>query len=313
MRRESFTVLSEESGLRLDKSLALRFPSISRERWQNQIRNGLVTVNDKAAVPSRKLQAGDLIVAAMPDEIIEEVPVAEMIPVKVLYEDDWFAIVEKEAGVVVHPGFGHESGTLVNALLSRFSDRLSHVGGTHRPGIVHRLDKGTSGLLIVTLDDQAHARIARAFRDRNVERYYDAMVHGVPDSDRAMIDVPIGRAKVERMRMEVRPDGKPSQTLFEVMASDGEFSHLKCRLITGRTHQIRVHLAYIGHPVVGDNLYGGRRSSRDAFGDQMLHASRIAFDHPITRERIDVSSSLPERFEPFLQRFSLNLAQDRDG
>ena len=313
MRRESFIIQAGQGGVRLDKTLALRFPFVSREKWQARIRAGLVTVNDKEAMPSRKLQPGDLIAAIMPDEIIQGQPLAELIPITVLYEDEWFAIVEKEAGIVVHPGFGHETGTLVNALLSRFSDRLSDAGGAHRPGIVHRLDKGTSGLLIVTLDDQAHTRISRSFRERNVERYYDAIVHGVPDSDRAMIDMPIGRAKVERMRMEIRADGKPSQTLFEMVATDGEYTHMKCRLITGRTHQIRVHLAYIGHPVVGDLLYGGRRSGSDTHGYQLLHASRIAFDHPITKERIDVSCPLPARFEPFIQRFRAISVQDSDS
>lgn len=311
MKRESLFVQAEESDVRLDKYLALRFPSVSRERWQAQIRSGLVTVNDKKVMPSRKLQTGDHIVATLPDEIVQERPEPEIIPITVLYEDAWFAIVEKEAGVVVHPGFGHKTGTLVNALLSRFAERLSDVGEDYRPGIVHRLDKGTSGLLIVTLDNQAHARIARAFRERRVERYYDVIVRGVPDAERGMINVPVGRAKVGRMKMEVRADGKPSQTRFEVMASDGEFSHLKCQLITGRTHQIRVHLAYIGHPVVGDLLYGGRRSGNGASENQLLHASRIAFDHPMTGERIDVSSPLPERFQPFLQRFHINPVHGR--
>lgn len=310
MSRESFIIQAGQGGVRLDKALAIRFPFVSREKWQARIKAGFVTVNDKEALPSRKLQPGDLIVAIMPDEIIQEQPLPELIPITVLYEDEWFAIVEKDAGIVVHPSFGHESGTLVNALLSRFSDRLSEAGGAYRPGIVHRLDKGTSGILIVTLDDQAHDRISRSFRERNVERYYDAIVYGVPDSDRAMIDLPIGRAKVERMRMEIRADGKPSQTFFEVVATDGEYTHVKCRLITGRTHQIRVHLAYIGHPVVGDLLYGGRRSGSDAHGYQLLHASRISFDHPITKKRIDVNSPLPARFEPFLEKFRANSAQD---
>ncbi|MGI6508459.1 MAG: RluA family pseudouridine synthase [Saccharofermentanales bacterium] len=311
MRSETLIIQPEESGVRLDKFLALRFPSFSRERWQSRIRNGQVTVNDRNAVPSHKLQAGDLIVAMPPDEIIQEKPEPELIPVTVLYVDDWFAIVEKAAGIVVHPGFGHESGTLVNALLSRFADRLSDAGGDHRPGIVHRLDKGTSGLLIVTLDNQAHARIARAFRERQVERYYDVIVRGTPDAEHGMIDLPIARAKVGRMKMEVRDDGKPSQTRFEIIASDDEFSHLKCQLITGRTHQIRVHLAYIGHPVVGDLLYGGRRMGSDTSDDQLLHASRLVFDHPITGMRVDVSSQLPERFQPFLQKFQNSGAHER--
>lgn len=311
MMSDALIIQPEECGVRLDKFLALRFPSVSRERWQSRIRNGQVTVNDRNAVPSRKLRTGDRVVAVPPDEIVQEKPEPEFIPVTVLYEDEWFAIVEKDAGIVVHPGFGHESGTLVNALLSRFADRLSDAGGDHRPGIVHRLDKGTSGLLIVTLDNLAHARMARAFRERHVGRYYDVIVRGIPDAERGMIDLPIARAKVGRMKMEVRDDGKPSQTRFEVMASDAEFSHLKCQLITGRTHQIRVHLAYIGHPVVGDLLYGGRRAGNDTSDDQLLHASRIVFDHPITGERVDVSSQLPERFQPFLQRFQNSVAHER--
>lgn len=311
MKHETFVVQIEESGMRIDKLLAIRFSSVSRERWQTQIKDGLVTVNGKKVAPSRKLQAGDRIDGEIPREVVQEEPKPEQVPVTVLYEDAWFAIVEKEAGVVVHPSFGHETGTLVNALLARFADRLSDAGEAHRPGIVHRLDKGTSGLLIVTLDNQAHVRLARAFRERTVERYYDAIVHGVPDSEFGLIDVPIGRAKVGRMRMEVRADGKQSQTRFEVVGSDGKTTHLNCRLITGRTHQIRVHLAYIGHPVIGDLLYGGHRAQGDDCDALLLHASRIVFNHPITGEHIDVNCPLPERFQPFLQSFRSHLARGR--
>ncbi len=303
MNREAIFIQREEECIRIDRWLAKRFSQFSRERWQEQIKNGLVTVNEKRVVSSRKLQIGDRVMAVCPEEIEINAPEPEDIAINVLYEDEWFAIVEKEAGIVVHPAFGHEKGTLVNALLSRFSDRLSDIGESHRPGIVHRLDKDTSGLLIVTLDNQAHTRIARAFRERDVERYYDAIVRGVPDTEKGVIDLPMGRAEVGRMKMEVRADGKPSQTRFEVIATDGKISHLKCQLLTGRTHQIRVHLAYIGNPVVGDTLYGRRiRENETPF--QLLHASRIVFEHPMTGQRIDVKSVLPERFNSYLKRMS---------
>ncbi len=312
MSGTSIITQAGDEGMRLDKWLARRYPAVSRERWQKQIKNAMVTVNGKRISPSCILRSGDRVDMIPPEEEAIKIPEPENIPVKLLYEDEWFAVVEKEAGTVVYPAFGHDSGTLVNALLTRFSEKLSNLGGPERPGIVHRLDKDTSGLLIVTLDNLAHERIARAFREHRIERYYDAVVKGVPDTENGIIDLPIARAGAGRMRMEVRADGKPSQTRFEIIATDGQHSHLKCQLITGRTHQIRVHLAYLGHPIVGDKLYGTRtRQGANTF--QLLHASRVVLDHPITGARLDISCPLPDRFSSYLQMIGTNCIRKAGG
>ncbi|HPX92963.1 MAG TPA: RluA family pseudouridine synthase [Bacillota bacterium] len=289
----------DEGGMRLDKWLALKFPRLSRESWKRRIAGKQVTVNGNETVPSRILAAGELVELILPGEKKEAAPQAEAIPISILYEDDWFAVIDKPAGRVVHPAFGHEDGTLVNALLGRFPGGLSDLAGSGRPGIVHRLDKDTSGILLVARDNRTHRLLADLFRTGAIGRYYDAIVRGCPEVARGLIDAPIARGDVNRKRMEIRESGRRARTEFKVLSSRREYSHLRCRLLTGRTHQIRVHLAYIGHPVIGDTLYGGRKRPGDPI-HQLLHASEVSFIHPVTQEPFICKSPLPERFSSYL-------------
>ncbi|MGI6157701.1 MAG: RluA family pseudouridine synthase [Saccharofermentanales bacterium] len=297
--RVTYRVTENDRGERVDRLLASRFSDVSRTRWRRQIEAGDVTVNGRAVAPSYAVAEGDAIEAWRPDEAAELTP--EAMDLNVIYEDAALAVVDKPAGMVVHPSHGHATGTLVHALLARYGDTLSTMGGAERPGIVHRLDKDTSGLLVIARTDDAHAALARQFRNRTVERIYDAVVWGVPDVDRARIEVPIGRGDVRRQRMDVREDGKEAITAFDVVAIHDRWTHVRCHLITGRTHQIRVHLAYIGHPVVGDLLYGGRRG--EGMPDvQLLHASGLSFVHPASGEVVSFESPLPKSFAPFLSK-----------
>lgn len=291
-------VTHDEAGMRLDKWLATRFPDASRQAWKGQIEDGRVQVNGGSGTPSRILAAGDRI-EALPPQGKESRPLPEEAPIKLLYEDEWFLVVEKPAGLVVHPAHGHTSGTLVNALLGRYGEDLSDQGGQDRPGIVHRLDKDTSGLMLVARDNQTHQLLSALFKRGEIDRRYQALVYGRPEVARGMIDAPIGRGGVNRRKMEVRPDGKEARTEFEVLAFHGDKTHLLCRLHTGRTHQIRVHLAMIGLPVVGDLLYGGRPKAGDP-DYQLLHATDLAFRHPISGQDFACHSPLPDRFLPYL-------------
>lgn len=301
MSREFHLIEAGEAGNRLDKWLASRFPGDSRERWKRRIKEGVVTVNGLPATPSSLLVAGDRVELDLSGQEDPAGPQAQPLPLRVLYEDDWLALVDKPAGLVVHPAPGHPSGTLVNAVLALYPDRLSDRGGEDRPGIVHRLDKDSSGILLIARDNQTHKLLADLFKKGSIGRYYDALVRGRPDANQGLIEAPIARGDVNRKKMFVREDGKEAKTEFEFLAAYGENSHLRCRLITGRTHQIRVHLAYIGHPVVGDRLYGGRPRPGDP-DQQLLHASALVFRHPVTGEEIDCRSPLPDRFKPFMEK-----------
>lgn len=287
----------QEEGMRLDKWLASSFTDTSRETWKGRIKEGKVQVNGMKASPSRVLVQGDQVSFQL---LEEESPVHEAfpLPLKVLFEDEWLVIVDKPAGLVVHPAHGHPSGTLVNAILASYPG-LSDLAGKDRPGIVHRLDKDTSGIILIARNNESHKRLADLFRKGEIDRFYQAIVRGRPGSPRGLIDLPIGRGDVYRKRMEVREDGKKAMTSFEVLASSRDYSRLSCRLMTGRTHQIRVHLAAIGHPVVGDPLYGGKRRPEDP-PFQLLHAFRLSFTHPMTGQLLDCQSPLPDRFLPFL-------------
>ncbi len=301
MSRKILLIEAGEAGTRLDKWLAGRFPGNSRERWKGRIIDGSVTVNGLAAAPSSLLAAGDQVELDLSGQ--DEAPglLVQPLPLRVLYEDDWLAVLDKPAGLVVHPAPGHPSGTLVNAILALYPDRLSDRGGEDRPGIVHRLDKDSSGALLIARDNQTHKRLADLFKKGEIDRFYEAIVRGRPDASQGLIDAPIARGDVNRKKMFVREDGKEAKTEFEVLAAFKGNAHLRCRLISGRTHQIRVHLAYIGHPVIGDRLYGGRPRPGDP-DQQLLHASALVFRHPVTGVLIDCHSPLPDRFKPFLEK-----------
>lgn len=302
-----------DEGVRLDVFLAQHLPDLSRAQIQRWIEAGYVELNGKLAKPNTRLKAGDEIYLEPPPPPLVE-PQPEHIPLQVLYEDEHLAVVNKPRGMVTHPAPGAESGTLVNAALARFG-RLSTVGAPERPGIVHRLDKDTTGLILIALTDTAHHALAEQIQRRLVERRYLALVWGVPRFQRALVDAPIGRSESDRTRMSVKaplhdPNARPAVTEFELRENLKVCSLLEARLHTGRTHQVRVHAAYAGHPVVGDPVYGAGRSATqygwkkadardlqeliERMGGQALHAYRLSFNHPITQQEMEFTCEPPE-------------------
>ena len=296
-----FTADRGDAGMRIDQVLHERLPQYSRSRIQQWIRNGRVLVNGAAARASYLLRGGESIQVepAEPPPLRAE---PEEIPLTILYEDDDVVAVDKPAGMVVHAGAGVHSGTLVNALLHRFG-ALSAVGGEMRPGIVHRLDRYTSGVILVAKNDAAHQKLAAQFSGRRVEKVYLALVHGVVKQESGVIDRPIARDPIHRTRMTARlRDGRPAHTEYRVTARLPGFTFLEVKIGTGRTHQIRVHLASIGHPVAGDTLYGApaQAPGRPALGRYFLHAHRIRFFRPADGEPVTVVSPLPRGLEEWM-------------
>ena len=290
------------AGTRLDAWLAAAVPELSRARIQALIGEGRVTLGGHPARPSARVRTGQQVVLDVPAPVRAE-PEPEDIPLAVVYEDEDLLVIDKPAGLVVHPGPGTPRGTLVNALLGHVRD-LSGVGGVLRPGIVHRLDKGTSGLLVVAKNDEAHRDLALQFAGRTVEKEYLALVLGVPRTREGRVDAPIGRDPRDRKRMSVRATrGREARSTWRLLESYDGAALLRVRIHTGRTHQIRVHLASLGHPVAGDATYGGTRTppSRGAaaraaltgLSRPALHAARLAFRHPRTGERLSFESPLP--------------------
>lgn len=282
------------AGQRLDRVVSM-VAGCSRSSASTWIDQGLVQVNGEVAtLRSLRMVAEDQVDIAAPEEV-DRSPIADpSVEVPVVYVDDDVIVVDKPAGLVVHPGAGHSEGTMVHGLLARFPE-LAGVGEAERPGIVHRLDRGTSGLLMVARTEAAYTAMVAALSARDVERRYDALVHGHPESNRGMIDAPIGRSSREATRMAVSSEGREARTHYEVVERfdvPGPFTRLTCRLETGRTHQIRVHLAAIGHPVVADTHYGGSRSVID-LDRPFLHAAHLGFAHPITGLHLDFDSPLP--------------------
>lgn len=280
------------SGERIDKYIAAHISELSRAEVQRLIKDGFVTLNGAAVKPSQRVEPGDRIeVQVPPPEPAELIP--ERIPLDVVYEDTDVILINKPAGLVVHPAAGHASGTLVNAILAHVPD-LAGIGGELRPGIVHRLDKDTSGLILIAKNDVALRNLQFQFKNRVVSKIYLALVEGKLTPERGRIDVPIGRDPRERKRMAVLPGrGRPAQTEYRVLEYLGEYSLVEIRPLTGRTHQIRVHLAAVGHPVVGDPVYG-RRQRKLPLARQFLHAWRLSFNLPPTGERITFTAPLPE-------------------
>ena len=287
--------------MRLDQYLVHHFPDFSRTLIRKAIDAGSVVVNGQPSKASHKLRTGDVLRIFLPRPPREQ-PTPEDIPLEVLYEDEYLALVNKPADMVVHPAKGNWSGTLVNALAFHFSE-LSKAGGEYRPGIVHRLDRDTSGLLVAARSPRAYDALVAELSEHAVERSYIALVWGHLASPRGVIDAPIGRSAARRTRMAVRDAGKPARTEYAVRE---EFDRpvctlLDCQLETGRTHQIRVHLAAIGHPVVGDGTYGGARDSL-VLDRPFLHAASLAFDHPVTREHLQFEEPLPPELQAVLDR-----------
>lgn len=297
--------LSERT--RLDVFLASQLPELSRVRVQQLIREGHVEVSGRTALkPSLRLEGGEAIRVACAERPPLEAK-AEPIPLRILYEDEDSVVVDKPAGMVVHPGAGVRSGTLVNALLYHFQV-LSSVGGPLRPGIVHRLDKMTSGLLVVAKNDRAHRRLANQFRRRQVEKHYFALLHGRLERASGQVALPVARDRLRRIRMTTRRrEGREALTEFRVLERLGRYTLVTANLRTGRTHQIRVHFSALGHPVVGDTLYGAPRlvrlggESRPTLGRNFLHAARLCFRQPTTGEVITCEAPLPDDLKSFLE------------
>lgn len=295
------TVPPGAAGSRLDRWLAASLPELSRARLQALIAEGRVTVDGRARKASYHLAGGERVEVRIPPPPPEEL-VPEPIELTILYEDDHVLVVDKPAGMVVHPGAGHDAGTLAAAALAH-APSTAGVGGPRRPGIVHRLDKGTSGVLVLAKSRAAYEGLVRQLAARAVRRRYLAVVHGRLQRSEGVVDAPIGRDPRHRKRMAVLPPGKgrPALTRWRVIERFRDHTLVEARLETGRTHQIRVHMASLGHPVVGDDLYGHRRPRPPIpFEGHALHAAEIAFVHPVTGERMEFTAALPPRMERLL-------------
>lgn len=294
-------IIVKESGERLDALLARNVPELSRSAAQRLIEEDAVRVHGRALRKNYKCSAGDEISLVLP-ECSDAPLIAQPIALDVLFEDEDLIVVNKPRGMVVHPAPGHPDGTLVNALLYHCGDTLSGIGGERRPGIVHRIDKDTSGLLIVAKNDFAHQALSAQLADRSLSRQYVAVVRGRLREDSGTIDRPIGRHPVDRKRMAVtEKNSRPAVTDWSVLARYNAYTLVECRLRTGRTHQIRVHMASIGHPLLGDYTYGAPSPEKGLEG-QCLHARRLKFIHPRTGERMELEAPLPQYFQEVLAR-----------
>ena len=292
---------SEESkNQRLDAFLASSLDGLTRSQATRLIESGEVAVNGRAVGKSYKLAGGEDIAVTLPEpEPVEAVP--QDIPLDVVYEDADVIVVNKPSGMVVHPAPGHPDGTLVNALLYHCAGTLSGVGGALRPGIVHRIDRDTSGLIIAAKNDAAHQYLSAQLADHTLARTYECIVVGSLREDRGTVDAPIARHPADRKRMAVVAGGREAVTHWEVIARYPGYTHVRCRLETGRTHQIRVHMAYIGHPILGDTVYGAKKEVPGLTG-QCLHAVGLRFLHPRTHEVVELFCPLPEEFTRMLQK-----------
>ena len=291
--------ISATTGARLDAWLAETAPEHSRARWQALIKDGLVTVNGEKTKPNSKLRIGDCVKWTVPDPV-EASPQAEEIPLTVLFEDRDLIVINKPAGLVVHPAAGNETGTLVNALLHHCKD-LAGIGGEKRPGIVHRLDKDTSGIMVIAKNEAAMNALAHQFKERETEKEYLAIVRGIPAPSRGTVNTTIGRHPVHRKKMAVNVrSGREAVSHYEVLETFGEAALVRVKIETGRTHQIRVHMAHINHPVIGDGVYG--RSFHLKAPRQMLHAAKLSLTHPGTGKRIAFEAPLPEDMQRLLEQ-----------
>ena len=292
---------SEESkNQRLDAFLASSLDGLTRSQATRLIESGEVAVNGRAVSKSYKLAGGEDVAVTLPEpEPVEAVP--QDIPLDVVYEDADVIVVNKPSGMVVHPAPGHPDGTLVNALLCHCAGTLSGIGGALRPGIVHRIDRDTSGLIIAAKNDAAHQYLSAQLADHTLARTYECIVAGALREDRGTVDAPIARHPTDRKRMAVVAGGREAVTHWEVIARYPGYTHVRCRLETGRTHQIRVHMAYIGHPILGDTVYGAKKEVPVLTG-QCLHAVGLRFLHPRTHEVVELSCPLPDEFTRMLQK-----------
>ena len=298
MTRE-LTAATEHAGVRLDAFLSAD-GTLTRSQAARLIAEGRVRVNGKPAAKSARLSGGETVTVDVP-QLRETALPPQDIPLDVVYEDDDVIVVNKPTGLVVHPAPGHPDGTLVNALLHHCGDSLSGIGGEKRPGIVHRIDRDTSGLIIAAKNDAAHLALSAQLKDHSLSRTYECLVTGNMKQDSGTVDAPIGRSSADRKKMAVVPTGRRAVTHWEVVARYPGVTHLRCRLETGRTHQIRVHMAYIGHPILGDTVYGAKKPVPGLTG-QCLHAAGLRFVHPRTGEPVELHCPLPPEFTAMLQK-----------
>ncbi|MBM7552831.1 RluA family pseudouridine synthase [Thalassobacillus pellis] len=294
---EHYQVNDQDQGKRIDKLMTEVEPSASRTQVQSWIKDGLVKVDGSSVKSNYKIQGNEKVEWVIPEPEVLDVK-AENIPIDIVYEDKDVIVVNKQRGMVVHPSAGHPAGTLVNALLHHCDD-LSGINGAYRPGIVHRIDKDTSGLLMVAKNDHAHQSLAGQLAEKTIDRKYEAIVHGEIQHEYGTIEAPIGRDPKDRQSRAVVENGKPAVTHFKVLKLYKDFTHVECVLETGRTHQIRVHMKYINHPLAGDPKYGPRKSL--PIDGQALHARTLGFIHPVTGEKMEFSVEPPGDFIEMLE------------
>ena len=300
-----FTAADEEAGVRIDRCLSDKYEDLSRSYLQKLLKDQGVTVNGKIVKANYKLQAGDLVQTTVPD-LSEPDILPENIPLDILYEDQDIIVINKPKGMVVHPAPGHYSGTLVNGLMYHFKDSLSGINGEFRPGIVHRIDMDTTGVLVVCKNDNAHRSLSEQLHEHSITRKYYAIVHGNIAQDDGTVDAPIGRSPKDRKKMAINTrNGRHAVTHYRVLERfGGKYTFIECQLETGRTHQIRVHMASIGHPILGDEVYGPKKCPFKLQG-QTLHAGILGFEHPSTGEYVEFKADLPEYFEDLIKKLKL--------
>ncbi len=303
MKNIVLTVKEDDFGKRIDSFLSDEIPDFSRSYLKKILDNGAVSVKGKAVKASYRIKTGDEISAVIPDNVIPDI-LPENIPLDILYEDDDLLIVNKPKEMVVHPSNGHYSGTLVNALMYHCGDTLSGINGILRPGIVHRIDKNTTGSVIVCKNDESHQGVARLLAVHDIDRKYRAIVHGHLKEEKFTIDKPIGRSRTDRKKMAVDAKGKRAVTHVKVLSYLKGYTYVECTLETGRTHQIRVHLSSIGHPILGDDVYGPKSCPVKGLCGQTLHAYYIGFVHPCTKEYLSLTAPLPDYFKRLLNLYN---------
>ncbi len=295
-----YIVKNESQGKRLDKYVTEQNTEITRTAVQRLIDEKNILVNGKEQKASYKVNENDVVEVEVPEPKKIEIK-AEDIPIEVIYEDSDIVVVNKPKGMVVHPGNGNLDGTLVNAIMAKCEGSLSGIGGEIRPGIVHRIDKDTSGLLIVAKNDKAHVNLSEQIKEHKVKKTYIALVRGVVKENEATIDMPIGRSKTDRKKMAVCKDGKNAITHIKVLKRWEHYTLLQVNIETGRTHQIRVHLSYIGYPIIGDYTYSNGKNEFGVVG-QCLHAQKLEFKHPTTNKIMELEAPLPEYFQEIIQK-----------
>lgn len=306
MAREAVFLVEQQAGMRIDKVLAKLHPDMSRSYLQKMIKEGNVTVNHKAVKANYKVEKGDEIIFCIPDPVALDI-LPEKMELDILYEDEDIIVINKGKGVVVHPAAGHYSGTIVNGLLYHCKENLSGINGIMRPGIVHRIDRNTTGAIVVCKNDKAHRFVAEQLKEHSITRKYNAIVYNCFRQDSGVVNAPIGRNPLDRKKMAINyQNGKSAVTHYQVIENlQGKYSHIECQLETGRTHQIRVHMSSIQHPLLGDDVYGPAKCPFHLQG-QTLHARILGFLHPTTKEYMEFEAPLPVYFQRLLSLLGEN-------